>query len=122
MRLIEGHFYTREQIHDLLGGGVQDYLPHKNGRVVCGCFKKDTNPDAPNVVLPGDGPKIQKWAKVFREQNYPVPIFIKKDINKWEYVGDYQVKGWTDKSSDIFHYAKTSGRNDVTSVLFLERR
>lgn len=121
MTLVEGNFYTREQIHDLLGGGVQDYLPHKDGQVVCGCFKKDTNPDAPNVILPGTGPKIQKWAKVFRGQSYPIPIFIKKDINKWEYVGEYQVKRWTDKLSDITSYASTSGRNNVTSVLFLER-
>jgi len=42
-----GNQYSRRQIHDLLGGGIQSYLPHKNGQVVCGCFRKDLNPLAP---------------------------------------------------------------------------
>jgi hypothetical protein len=113
--------YTRAQIHDLLGGGIQDYLPHKDGKVVCGCFRKDTNPDAPDVILPGNGPDIQKWARVFREQKYPVPVFIKKESNAWEYVGDYEVEQWTDNASEIARYARSSGRADVTSVLFLKR-
>ncbi len=116
-----GQRYNREQIHDLLGGGVQDYLPHKNGEVVCGCFKLDTNPDAPSVILPGNGPSIQKWAKVFREQSYPIPIFMKKGINAWEYVGDYQVERWTVNPVEISRFARRSGRVDVTSVLFLKR-
>jgi hypothetical protein len=116
-----GHYYTRQQIHDALGGGVQDYLPHDYGRVVCGCFRKDTNPDAPNIILPGNGRDIQKWAEVFREQNYPIPIFIKKQVNAWEYVGDYQVEGWTSDSSEIAKHAKKSKRPDITSVLFLKR-
>jgi hypothetical protein len=66
-----GSFYTRDQIHSRLGGGLQDYLPHKNLRVVCGCFRTDTNPAAPEVILPGIGPDIQKWARVFRNQKYP---------------------------------------------------
>src|SRR4051812_28910981 len=41
-------------------GGLQDYLPHINGRVVAGCFSKDLNPQAPNVILPGTGPEIER--------------------------------------------------------------
>jgi hypothetical protein len=116
-----GYNYTRDQIHDVVGGGIQDFLPHKNGQVVCGCFRRDTNPNAPDVILPGNGPDIQKWAKVFREQKYPVPVFIKKESNVWEYVGNYEVERWTDDPSEIARYAKSSGRKDVTSVLFLKR-
>jgi hypothetical protein len=118
-----GHTYTRQQIRDALGGGLQDYLPHDNGQVVCGCFrKKDTNPDAPDIILPGNGRDIQKWARVFREQNYPVPIFIKKQVNAWMYVGDYHVERWTEDLSEIAKHATKSGRRDITSVLFLKRR
>lgn len=117
-----GRGYTRSQIHDLIGGGLQDYLPHTSGRVVCGCFRKDTNPKAPEVVLPGNGPRIMKWARVFREQKQAVPIFIKKGVNSWEYVGDYAVDRWTEDPSDIVEHAKAAGRADVTSVLFLKRR
>jgi len=52
-----GMRYTRSQINAALGGGVQAYLPTKDGRVVCGTFRLNTNPDAPRVVLPGFGPR-----------------------------------------------------------------
>ena len=29
-----GRHYTRDEIHDAVGGGVEEYLPTKNGRVV----------------------------------------------------------------------------------------
>ena len=117
-----GYNYTRQQIRDALGGGLQDYLPHDNGRVICGCFRKETNPDAPDIILPGTGRDIQKYARVFREQNYPVPVFLKKEVNVWVYVGDYQVERWTNAPSEIAKHAKRSGRIDITSVLFLKRR
>lgn len=117
-----GSLYTRDQIHARLGGGLQDYLPHKNGRVVCGCFRTDTNPDAPEVILPGIGPDIQKWARVFRNQKNPIPVFIKKESNGWEYVGDYKVDRWTDDPSEIARYSIRSTGTAATSVLFLRRR
>jgi hypothetical protein len=33
----KGQYYTRKEINGVLGGGVQDYLPHKDGAVVCSC-------------------------------------------------------------------------------------
>ncbi len=115
-----GNPYNRRQIHDLVGGGVQSYLPHKNGQVVCGCFRKDLNPFAPDIILPGKGPEIMRWAKAFREQTYPIPIFIKKYSNSWEYVGNYKVERWTSDMAEIAKYAEYTGRNTITSILFLK--
>jgi hypothetical protein len=100
-----GKSYTRGEIHRILGGGVRDYLPHKDGQVVCGCFKKETNPNAPDIVLPGRGTSIQHWAEVFRAQTNPIPVFIKRAVNEWEYVGDYRVDRWTDEQSEIAEYS-----------------
>jgi len=116
-----GNQYSRKYIHDLLGGGIQDYLPHKNGQVVCGCFRKDLNPFAPDIILPGKGLEIMRWAKVFREQTYPIPIFIKQQSNAWEYVGKYKVESWTTDMAEIAKYAEYTGRNTITSVLFLKK-
>ena len=116
-----GNQYSRKYIHELLGGGIQDYLPHKNGQVVCGCFRKALNPFAPDIVLPGKGLEIMKWAKVFREQTYPIPIFIKLRSNVWEYVGNYKVESWTIDMNVIAKYTEYTGRNTITSVLFLEK-
>jgi hypothetical protein len=35
----KGETYSRVEIQKALGGSLDDYLPHQDGRVVCGCFK-----------------------------------------------------------------------------------
>jgi hypothetical protein len=114
-----GHIYTRRQIHEALGGAVQEYLPHVDNKVVCGCFTKDSNPRAPDVILPGSGPNMQRWARVFAAQPHAIPIFIKVGQGKWEYVGRYRVKRLSESSSDIQHYLVGASRADVPFVLFL---
>jgi hypothetical protein len=88
-----GESYTRIEIHRTLGGGLQDYLPHRDGRVVAACLSPDLNPDAPSIVLPGRGPEIQRWAEIFAKQRQLVPTFLKRGSNEWEYVGNYRVRG-----------------------------
>ena len=117
-----GKPYTRRQIHDLLGGGLEEYLPTKNGRVVCGCFRRDGNPDAPLIVLPGFGEKIQRTARMFASQKSAVPIFLKGAPNEWRYVGDFRVSRVSDDASDITNHEKRANRKGTISmVLFLER-
>ena len=84
--------YTRGEIRQALGGDLSSYLPHRDGRVVCGCFRPDLNPDAPDVILPGRGPKIERWARVFATQRDFIPCFVKADTNAWEYVGRFRVR------------------------------
>jgi len=82
--------YKRSYISNVLGGGVQDYLPHAGGRVTYGAFAKDLNPDAPSIVLPGTGEEIERWAHAFYEQGESVPVFLKKRSNEWVYMGEYR--------------------------------
>jgi hypothetical protein len=120
--LTERKLYTRGEIHDLLGGGTQGYLPHKNGRVVAGCFGLKMNPEAPDVVLVGSGPQTVRWAEVLCEQEYPIPMFLKKQPNQWEYFGEYKVEDWTEDPADLAEYGQKAGRTNITRVLFLTRR
>ena len=118
-----GRAYTRGEIHTLLGGGLQDYLPHVGGRVVAGCFNLRLNPHAPFVVLPGFGPAIQRWAYVFAAQEDPVPCFLKRGTsNVWEYVGDYRVRELSEDADEITEWGRLAGRgtDDVSMVLHLE--
>ncbi len=119
--LTQGKLYTRNEIHDLLGGGPQGYLPHKNGRVVAGCLGSKMNPEAPDVVLVGSGPQTVHWAKVFCEQDYPVPVFVKQQPNEWKHVGEYKVEDWTEDPADLQEYGEKAGRTGITRVLFLTR-
>ncbi len=119
--LTEGKLYTRNEIHDLLGGGIQAYLPHKDSEVVAGCFGLESNPEAPDVVLVGSGPETVRWARVLCEQGHPIPVFIKRQPSQWEYVGEYGVEYWTEDAAKLAEYGEKSGRRNLTRVLFLTR-
>ena len=116
-----GKVYSRATIQRMLGGGLQDYLPHVDGKVVAGCFSKELNPQAPNVILPGTGREIERWARVFAEQRTAVPVFIKQRSNEWYCMGEFRCVRLTDDPLTIEDWALRAHRTDVTMVLFLER-
>src|SRR5689334_11067655 len=116
-----GKVYTRAAIQRVLGGGLQDYLPHVDGKVVAGCFSKGLNPQAPNVILPGTGPEIERWARVFAEQRTAVPVFIKQRSNEWYCMGAFRCVRLADDPRTVEEHASKANRSDVTTVLFLER-
>jgi hypothetical protein len=118
----EGKCYTREEISADLGGGTRDFFPHKNGHVVCGCFKRELNPDAPAVVLPGNTDAIRRWAEVFATQLEAIPIFIKKRTNEWEYVGLWRCVLKTQDADEIKMRQARAGRNEVSMVLKLVKQ
>jgi hypothetical protein len=116
-----GKSYTRAYISAQLGGGVQDYLPHLDGRITYGAFSLDINPGAPVTILPGTGPEIERWARVFAEQVAPIPVFTKKRSNEWVYRGEYRCVDLTEDPSVIEQHASKTGRDDISMVLTLER-
>lgn len=84
--------YTRRQIHRELGGSVQSYLPTVGGRVVCACLRKDLNPNAPKVILVGNGPVIRRSAEVLSKYTSVIPVFLKRESSRWEFVGYFKVR------------------------------
>ncbi len=117
-----GNLYTRDEIHQEVRGSVRSYLPTVGNIVVAGCFNRstNTNPDAPDIVLPGHGKIIEKTAKQFTSQGNAVPIFIKQAVNEWQYVGLYKVQRQSFDKKDIQHHAEKANRlGTVSSVLFL---
>ncbi len=115
-----GERYTRLEIHAVVGGGTQDYLPHHEGNVVCACLNPSLNPGAPEIVLPGTGPGIEQWAQVFANQMQFVPTFLKRGTGQWEYVGDYRVQRRSVDTAEIKKQSAASGRDDLSMVLRLE--
>jgi len=114
--------YTRQEIHDAVGGNVEQYLPTKDGRVVCGAFRPDANPDAPMIVLAGQSPKIRQAAEQFAKQAEAVPIFLKREPNRWQYVGRFRVQRSSTDAAEIARHEKRANRHGkISIVLFLER-
>ena len=96
-----GEMYTREQIHEALGGSMQSYLPHLDGRVVCACLRPDTDPDAPTVILVGAGKGIEAGAEMLAAQGGSIPVFLKRAQNRWEYAGQYRMERSTRGTAEI---------------------
>jgi hypothetical protein len=78
--------------------------------------------DAPAIILPGRGPIIEESGNRFAEQREFVPVFLKRETNAWQHVGDYRV---ADRCTDVDQVARweaVSGRpGDISMVLFLEQ-
>lgn len=116
-----GLFYTREQINAMLGGGVQALLPTKNARVVCGCFKMDQNPNAPEEVLVNEGPQREASARTAVLQQTPFPVFVKREAQDWEYVGVYQAKRYLHSAHAFLAEDERAKVEGVAGILFLEK-
>ena len=121
MDLKLGRTYTREALSDALGGSQQAYLPRQGAKVLYAAVTRESNPEAPRVILAGDGPEIAESARLFAQQSQAVPVFIKQEVNAWEFVGSYRVRSSSENPTVLEEYRRRSGREDrLTRVLFLE--
>lgn len=122
MQMEKGKAYTRREIASMLGGGIQEYLPHVNGRVVCACLKQSMNPEIPDTILVGSGINVVRYARVFARQKDFVPVFIKRYINEWIYAGDYCVRSLSEDKEEVNRLAREALRENVVMILRLERK
>jgi hypothetical protein len=111
-------------VSSCLGFTPTPYLTNAKGKIVCGAFRKDLNPDAPSIVLPG----VAKahWAgnaKLLCRQRQPIPVFTKEAGLPWEYHGLFKAETCTQNATEItIHQQRAKNRNEpVSLVLFLER-
>jgi 5-methylcytosine-specific restriction protein A len=126
MRFVQGESYTRDFIHDQLGGEKVSYLPQKAGRIVCGCFSTESNPEAPYEILVGgaeedgsEGPILRK-AKLLARQDGSIPVFLKRAANQWMYDGRYRVNRLIEDREYVDRKQRIAGRSDVVLALVLE--
>lgn len=117
-----GQHYTRHEIHNSLGGSKQAYLPTKKGAVLAACLTRRMNPLAPRVVLCGRGPRIQAAGELLASQAGAIPVFVKRDVNRWEYHGPFRPAASFTTGSDFERYLAGSGRapRDVSRVVLME--
>ncbi len=119
MPFIPGQSYTRDQIHEEIGGELVSYLPESGGRVVCACLDPQLDPQAPRVILPGNGPGIMRKADKLMRQLEPVHVFLKRGTGDWVYRGEWVTLEFTKARDVIREHASLVGRTDVTSVIWM---
>jgi hypothetical protein len=122
MSFVVGQTYTREQISSTVGGSTRSYLPTSGGEVVCGAFRREDNPDVPNVILVGLGPRIRGSAEILEQQAVPIPVFVKRRPKAWEFVGIFRLRRSSADPAEIHEHAQRANRvDDVCRLLFLDR-
>jgi hypothetical protein len=114
-----GASYTREEIHNLVGGSLQSYLPHVGGRVVAACLRPDINPDAPAVIVAGVGEDIEYAAELLAAQRVPLPVFLKRGSGRWGYAREFVTERSSRDPAEVTAQARRSGRNDITVVIHM---
>jgi hypothetical protein len=115
-----GHCY---QWSELPGTG-HGYVRFKDGRVVCANLKPELNPDAPEVILVGQGPLREKWAKMLCDQDHSIAleVYLKKGVNKWKYEGDFVVENWSEAKEEIQQHETRANRCDVFRIINLRKK
>jgi hypothetical protein len=119
MKFRKGAVYTRERIQEELGGENETYLPQKENQIVCGCFTQELSPLAPYLILVGDAPKVVNKARILIMQWRAIPVFMKRAVNEWEYVGKFRVKAHSTDPEEIQQIQQHVGRDNVVMVLYL---
>jgi 5-methylcytosine-specific restriction protein A len=124
MPFIPGESYTRDHIHEVLGGEKVSYLPQKEGKIVCGCFSTDANPEAPYVILVGgdqdEEHPVQRKAALLEAQDEPIPVFLKRATHDWVYEGNFRVQRVTRDRKFLDEKLRRAGRRDVVLALIME--
>ena len=130
MQLKIGQRYTRKEISGMLGGSIQLFLPEKNGKVVCGCFREDEtfNPGAPEEVLFGTDyyqPAVERTAEMVYRQGQrgeTIPIFMKRASARWEYIGNYRCTALLRDDTKLQQKMKAHPqRGVITGILYFEK-
>jgi hypothetical protein len=122
MSFIKGRRYSWVRILDETGadGSPPYYLPHCGGDIVAGCFTFELNPQAPLVVLAGNGRDVSQWADTFCTQPGSIPVFVRSGNDDWLYCGDYKLARPSVDPDEIREHSARAKRADVYKLLFLE--
>lgn len=120
---IVGNMYRRKEISAQIGGGTVTYLPTKSGIVVAACLTPEKNPQVPDVILCGTGERIAAAGELLADQRPAIPVFIKRDPNRWEYAGIYRPVASYTSGPEFESRLAGSGRDrsDVSRVIVMTR-
>lgn len=102
------------------GGFPRDFLPHNRERVFAALLTREKNPDAPEVILVGSAPRVQKAGKIFSQQKTPVPTFVRIATNQWLFKGMYRVTEEVGQH-ETARLAKGAKRRNVAFALRLKK-
>jgi Domain of unknown function (DUF3883) len=112
-------FATTPELAKLTAGG-DDYIRTKANEVKGLALTYKLNPDAPDAVVYGKGPRVQARAELLLSTGTVVPAYVKRQTNRWEYLGQYRATAIRRDAQTIKKYGSSRQPGTVAGVLFLE--
>lgn len=109
---------TSELAAKLAGG--DSYIRTKHGVVRGLAVKPTMNPEAPEVIVVGIGPRVVANAELLAEQMGPVPVYLKQETNAWKFLGRYRVRRFARDTETIERHRGHRSPDKVTGILFLD--
>ena len=118
-----GSSYTRGEIHAQLGGSVVACLPTRDGHIVAACLSQKFSPQAPEVVLCGQGARTGPLSALFAAQKTALPVFLKSAAGRWQYRGQFVVDRSCSAGAEFESFIAGSGRSvaSVSHVVVLKQ-
>jgi len=104
----------------LATAGGDDYIRTRNNVVRGLALRLDFNPEAPDVVVFGPGPRVWARAQRLLDSGSAVPTYVKRGTNAWEYMGEYRATALRSDPATLRQYAKGRRVGEVAGALFLE--
>ena len=109
---------STSELSRILAGG-DSFIRTKNGIVKGLAIKPEMNPDAPEVIVIGKGPRKVKSVFWFLESKVSVPVYLKQAVNSWKFLGMYSAVDYHQDSATIDKFRKKRDKDEVDGVLFL---
>lgn len=116
----KGSCYTRDQIHEALGGSRRAALPTRGGKVVCACLTRGKNPRAPEEMLVGASEQAVRLARGFAASGSAVPVFVRARRGGWEFAGERRVRMVVDEPGALLTLIAEGAPPDLSLALVLE--
>lgn len=107
-----------QTLAERLAGG-DSYIRTKNGEVKGLAITIRDNPEAPEVIVVGNGPNILANAQRLVACEKSVPLYLKQDVNAWAYRGEFRVKAFSQDPAVIERYRRHRLMEKVAGILFL---
>lgn len=114
-----GNLYSPREQYEMHGGNMQRCAPDKDGRVLLLRVKPRLNPDAPRII-DWEGPN-DPWVRTIQEQDGTLPLYIFRDVNAWEYMGQFRVAHVATDAQTLSQRSRAVGKT-VSYAIYLERR
>lgn len=103
-----------------LAGG-HAFLRTRNGDIKGMAINARDNPEAPDVLIVGQGPDKVANAERLLACQKAVPLYLKQAVNAWVYRGEFRAKAFTRDEAIIEQHRRHRPANDVAGILFLEK-